>query len=359
MNIMNTKHRIIITAGLLTLTLASAAACSKDCVHEDTDSNGLCDLCSAEVATLAPTTDAPTEAPTAPEVQKVDVSLSIKDQDGTPMAGAVVTLLPENDSGEEEAAPVTADENGNLTVTLPEGKYTVRYDVLPEYVLGIDTSITVTTGMEPVALTVTNNTPNGTPDRPFVVNEDTVPASIPVGANYTYTLFGANNRTVTIVGKDLEVTFKETTYTPDEKGEISFRITSDSPREHIFFTVANKGSETCETTINLASDPGSMDNPIAIESLGESISVNVPKDGMVYYTWKSTAAGTLTVNSADAINNISLNNLTTSQVTNFTQGSETASIAVNEGDVITVVISTVGGDQNAEFQTVTFVLTLA
>ena len=334
--------RYFLIAGLAIL-LVTACACT----------GGTSD---ATTPDTPPATDAPTETPTDTPVVKVDVTLTVQDQDGKPMAESVVTILPAN--GEGESATLTANDQGVITVTLPEGEYTVRFDILPEYVLGIDTTISVKTGMEPVVLEVTDNTPNGTVERPFVVNEDTLTVSIPAGVTYNFTLFGANNRTLTLTDAGAEIIFKDTTYTPDENGLISVRMSTDSPRDHAFFAVTNKSGDEREFHITILSDPGAMDNPIVIENLGENITVNVPKDGMIYYKWTATTAGTLTVTSTDTINNISLNNLTTSRVTDFTQGSETASIPIAEGDVITVVVSTIGGDLNAEFQTVTFMLTL-
>jgi hypothetical protein len=67
----------------------------------------------------------------------------------------------------------------------------------------------------------------------------------------------------------------------------------------------------------------------------------------------------LTVRSTDTINNISLNNLTTSQVSSFTEGKESETLAVSEGDEITIVVSVLGGDKNAEYNPVSFSLTLA
>ena len=92
--------------------------------------------------------------------------------------------------------------------------------------------------------------------------------------------------------------------------------------------------------------------------LGESITANVPQDDMIYYRWTATAAGKLTVTSPDPINNISLNNLANSKVTDFTNGAESVTLEVAEGDTITIVVSVIGGDKQAETNPVTFTLTL-
>ena len=298
------------------------------------------------------TTEAPTEAPAA----KVEVTLTVKDQDGNAMPEAVLTILPASEEG--ESATLTADNEGTVTVTLPEGEYTVRFDVLPEYVLGIDTKITVKAGMEPVALEVIDNTPNGSEERPFVINEDSLTVTVPAGETYHFTLFGGYNRTLHVTDVGAEILFRDQTYAPDENGSIAVRIVTDSPRDHAYVALTNKSGDTREITLTLVSDPGAMDNPIVIETLGEAITANVPQDGMVYYRWTATAAGKLTVTSADPINNISLNNLANSKVTDFTNGAESVTLEVAEGDTITIVVSVIGGDKQAETNPVTFTLTL-
>lgn len=340
------KHiRLIVL--LLTVILAATilVACNGD-APADT---------SPEDTTLSSnvTTEAPTDA--APE--KVNITLTIQDQDSNPMSETVLTILPIDENG--ESATLTADQEGTVTVSLPAGEYTVRYDVLPEYVLGIDTPLTVTSGMEPVVLEVTNNTPNGSVERPFVINEDTLTITVPAGATYNFTLFGGYNRTLIVLDAGAEVTFNEEAFIPNESGEISVRIVTESPRDHAYVALTNKSGETREITLTLVSDPGAMDNPIVIEALNEAITAGVPQDGMLYYKWTATAAGTLTVASADTINNISINNLTTSQVSDFSAGSESVSLTVSAGDEITIVVSVIGGDKQAEFQNVTFTVSLA
>lgn len=328
----------------LAVSLLAVSACDKDTpsdTSEDTTAAG-------EEAT----TEAPTEAPAA----KVEITLTVKDQDGNAMPEAVLTILPASEEG--ESATLTADNEGTVTVTLPEGEYTVRFDVLPEYVLGIDTKITVKAGMEPVALEVIDNTPNGSEERPFVINEDSLTVTVPAGVTYHFTLFGGYNRTLHVTDAGAEILFRDQTYAPDENGSIAVRIVTDSPRDHAYVALTNKSGDTREITLTLVSDPGAMDNPIVIETLGEAITANVPQDGMVYYRWTATAAGKLTVTSADPINNISLNNLANSKVTDFTNGAESVSLEVAEGDTITIVVSVIGGDKQAETNPVTFTLTL-
>lgn len=340
------KHiRLIAVLLVLLLSAMAFVACNGGEPSESTPSD-------TTAEGNGPATEAPTEAPAS----KVEVTLSIKDQDGNPMSQAVITILPATDDG--ESATLTADNEGKISVTLPEGDYTVRFDVLPEYVLGIDTALTVKAGMEPVALEVTDNTPNGSEERPFVIPEDGLTVTVPAGETYHFTLFGGYNRTLHVTDAGAEILFRDQTYAPDENGSIAVRIVTDSPRDHAYVALTNKSGDTREITLTLVSDPGAMDNPIVIETLGEAITANVPQDGMVYYRWTATAAGKLTVTSPDTINNISLNNLANSKVTDFTNGAESVSLEVAEGDVITIVVSVIGGDRQAETNPVTFTLTL-
>ena len=307
-------------------------------------------------AETAPSTEGQTQAETLPPVTKVDVSLSVLDQDGQKVTEATLTILPTMEGG--ESATLSLDAEGKATVSLPEGEYTVRFDLLPEYVLGPDTPLVVTAGMEPVVLSVTDNTPNGSEERPFVINEDSVTVSVPAGATYHFTLFGGNNRTLTLEHADAEITYKDAVHTPDESGRIEVRMSTDTPRDPSFFALTNKGDAAAEFSIRILSDPGTMDNPIEIPALGELITAQVPTDGMVYYQWIATEAGVLTVTSPNEINNISLNNLSTSQVSNFTEGNTTETLEVSVGDVITVVVAVIGGNKTEEYNTVTFTLTV-
>ena len=342
---MKSMRMLLAALLILTLTVGIMAACDRGQTSETTPND-----------TAADVTDASTETPTEAPAAKVDVTLIIKDQDGNPMNEAVVTVLPENEDG--ESATLTANDEGIVTVSLAEGTYTVRFDLLPEYVLGMDTVITVTAGMEPVALEVTDNTPNGSVDRPFVISEDSVTITVPAGVTYNFTLFGGYNRTLTVKDAGVEILYKDETIVPDANGEIAIRIVTDSPRDHAYFALTNKSGDTREITVTLVSDPGTMDNPIVIENMNEIITANIPQDGIMYYKWIATADGTLIVSSADTINNISINNLTTYQVSDFSEGGESVSLSVHAGDEITVVVSVIGGDKQAEYNTVTFTVTL-
>ncbi len=356
------QNRIVYTTLLLGALLLgmSLASCRQDpavcTTHTDANTDMVCDVCGQAMPTddtgasdTAEVTETDTEA-----AVEVSVTLTVKDQEGTAMAGAVLDLLREGESS--AAATVTADENGTATVTLTEGTYTVRYQSLPQYVLGYSATVVVESGMEAVLLEVTNNTPNGSTERPFVISDESITVNVPAGEAYCFTLFGGTGRTLIVENAHAEVTYNGTVYPPDENGRIEVRMATASASEHIIFTLKNTADAAEDMTASLYSDPGTMENPFVAKA-GEDIVCEVPKDASVYYTFTATFTGTLQLHTEDVINNISMTNLNTSKTTNFSNGStEPQVIGVNEGDVVSIIVSTVGGDTTLATQTVTFTI---
>lgn len=337
---------------LVSLTATSLVACNSTDTPNETGN-----------AATGTATEGITEAPTSatPETVTIDVVAPIRDQDGATLAGITVHFTCEDANGVPVVTTATSDAEGYVSVTLAEGNYTVSYENLPEGYLGNTTSLEVRSTDSAWRLEVTNNTPNGTEERPFVMSAETMEASIPAGTTYCYYVLGADGCTLTVSvsveNASVEITYKEAVYTPDENGVISVLMSTDSPRDHAYFFVTNKGSEAVSLTMEVLSPEGSWNRPIAVTALGEAITASVPQGGIVYYSWTAAADGTLVVRSSDAINNISINDLTTSQVSDFSQGGESVSLAVKAGHEIVFAVSAIGGDKNAEYQNVTFTVT--
>ncbi len=334
---------------LLVALLLTMSGCNGDapaCTHTDANADGLCDNCQIAMETEATSeTTAPETIPVA-----VQVSLTVQDQSGKLIAGAVLSV--------DGKTPLTTDAEGKATTTLSVGEHTFTFESLPENVLGAATTVTVTEGMEPIVLEVTDNTPDGSTERPFFINEASVTYTFAAGQTYHFTMFSGDRRTFVLEGADVEVELLGLVHTPGETGRIEVPVITDSQRDHVPFSIKNTAAEAREITFRLVTAPGSVDNPIPVEKLGEAITAEVPQEGGIYYSWTATADGTLTVSSSDSINNICINNLTSYAVTSFTDGGESVSIAVKTGDQITVVVSVKGGDKTVDFNPVTFTLTL-
>ncbi len=337
------KHNHL-RAALLSLALAAILLALSACVGSGNPADTTPDTPSDTGETDAPTTSE-TDAPA-----EVALTLSVADQKGSAIPGAVLTVT--NAAGEQKAT-LTTDAEGAATVTLPVGDYTVSFEELPEYHLAGSTTLTVSEGMEPVALTVTNNTPDGSEEHPFFLNTETTTVTFAAETTYYFSLFAGDRRSISIENAaDITVTLNGTAHTPDETGVIRVPLTEDKQQNHLSLAVTSKTAQ--DVTIAITAEPGSTDNPIAAEA-GVDIVVEVPKDTIMYYTFTAEYTGSLTLSTADTINNISMTNKNTSEATNFSNGStEPLEIGINTGDVIIIAVSTVGGDTSLPAQTITF-----
>ncbi len=323
---------ILALAALMATTVAMGACTGDSTTATETTGDTAAD-------TTAATADTESETDGAVDVA---VSLSVKDQHGNAIAGALLRIT--DNALILEAQTVTTDAEGNATLTLPEGSYTVNFDELPAYHLGGMPTVEVKAGMEPVALTVTDNTPDGSEQNPFFVNNESAPFKIPAGATHHFTMFGGEHLTLVIDHPSVELTYQGAVHTPGATGRIELPIVVENPRDHVSYAVKNTGDSEIEVKLELHSDPGSLGNPIAVESIDAPVIAAVPKGGIVYYIWTATADGTVKVTSADETNNISLSNKSTSQTTDFTAGAaESGEVNVKKGEEVLLIIAAVEG----------------
>lgn len=291
-----------------------------------------------EAPTEAPTSDETVPADTTPETDapvEVNCTVTVTDQDGTPLTDLSVTLTPENG----EAITIKTDAVGVSVVSLYTGTYSISYESLPEGYLADDSSLTVAADSTAVTIKVINNISNGTEDRPFPIVDETTTVTIPAGASYTYVMFNATNRILNIENTTLTVTYKTVEYTPDAEGNISVPLTNESPRDPGYFTLNNKGDTDVEATVTVYATPGSMENPYTVESLDEYITAVVPKETTVYYKWVATKSGVLMVTSDTENNHIFMANQTNSTVSYFTDGTHCEYINVTEGDELQIAVA--------------------
>ncbi len=331
------------TAGLLLLSLLAASAVALSSCNEEEPPE----------TTDAPATEAPTQAETQPEetepvteaAVEVECNLTVTDQDGTPISNVTAYLTPKN--GQLSQIAVQTDENGKASVTLLEGTYALTYESLPEGHLPDDTTLIVEEGTTDYALKVTNNIPNGTEDRPFPVTEEVTQVKIPANTSYTYVMFNAMDRTIIIENTTLKINYKSVEYAPDENGTLSVLLTNESPRDPGYFTIVNATDAEVETTVNIISTPGSMNNPYTVEALDTDVTASVPKEATVYYKWTATQTGVLMLTSHSAGNYISMNNLANSTVSYFTNGGAATYLNVTAGDEILISVASKKTDQDS------------
>jgi gliding motility-associated-like protein len=152
-----------------------------------------------------------------PETPDYEVTITVVDENGDPIEGAIVTI-----DGED----YVTDENGQVTIELPDGEYdyTVNADGFEDFtgtitVVGEDVDETVTMTTETHTITIIVVDENGDPiagatvtinGEDYVTDENgQVTITLPDGTyNYTVVADGYHNNggTITVEGEDVEET---------------------------------------------------------------------------------------------------------------------------------------------------------
>ncbi len=334
----NRKFISVLLVGMLVAAMAALAACQPQntCAqHSDINLDGKCDTCGVVIET---------QGTTAPA--KVDVKLAVFNQYGTAMAEAQLSFQA-LDGGVPQT--VVLDASGAGTVSLAPGQYSLSMENLPEYHIPNVSTVTVTAGMGTLELTVTDNTPNGTAERPFFVGDDEKVHHFAANEELWFHVRSGADRSVVLQHPNIQVTVDGKVLTPDEDGRITIRSTEGDTRDYIYFQIKNLDSSEQDIKVTLQADPGTSQNPYMVEALGQAVTAQVPADGAVCYKFVATAAGTLVLTTPTANSSISMNNMTTYQDTGFSGGLDTISLAVNAGDEILITVSTTGGAGEVEF----------
>ncbi len=306
----------------------------------------LCVLAVMSLAMTACTPDNPTNGPeqtdplgsssTTYVPKDVTVSIHVKNQYGT----ATKVKLTIRSKATDDVFPVETDDKGAASVILLEGEYMVYFEEVPENHLGNDVQLTVKAGMQPVALEIIDNTPNGTKERPFPVQEESKSYHFASNETFHFSVRAGVGRTIVINNANAEVVFQEVTFTPDADGKIEIRLQAEDPKTVLYFAVTNKSAEEQDIEIVPMTDPGTRDNPFELEALDVPVTALVVGESGVYYRWVATKTGTLVVNCENTNNNISMYNHNTYAATSYSNGAASISLKVNEGDVILIEITT-------------------
>lgn len=284
---------------------------------------------------------------------QTDYTVELSVFGGEKISGIDITLT----QGETEVATGKTDENGQFSGVALEGDYTVELGLLPEeYGYLFNRMIDVSLSKNDPVIEVEIG--SQTCPRLFVAGE-TGKADFVLPANTThyYVVSRPMGRPLVIEDEGVEVIYGGNTYAPQD-GKISITFASEETNSFAveYFAVANKTDAEKTVTLCLYEERGSSAKPIYIENLGETLTATVQTGKIVYYTYTATGTGTLTVESATAGNSLYMFNANTQEVT--AQQGNSVSLAVNEGDVISVQI-TVDDTVEAEETQVQFSLSFA
>ncbi len=305
-------------------------------------------------ATTAPTTQPTEPAPTVPTVKDVTVKITVKNDNGALVPDVEMRILP---NGSEEGITAKTDANGYVEVTLKEGEYTIRYEMLPGMHVGEDTALSVKEGMEAVTLELIDGTPDGSEDKPYLLVGENAIYSFAAGQTLHFSIRAGEGHTIQISGYFVEVNYEGLTYTPNPAGIVELKLSSGLPSDTLNFSITNKGEEAVELELVFvqAAADGTFENPIVIENLGEFTALCMGWD-FVYYTYEATQDGVFVFTCDDENNYTVLENRNTYAMTEAEAGLKRITIDVKAGEVICVQVSAYneveGGDE------ITFTVTM-
>ena len=320
--------------------------------HVDSDLNGECDVCSEPYCAEHVDVNGDSVCDICrDEIPKTSIqyTIIIKDEDGEVVPNIEITL---NQHGEVKDTKVSGAQ-GEITGEVSEaGKYIVIFTSLPENWYSVDnySEITINKTSNTFELTVVDNTPNGSVEKPFPSeNAETGEAAkvvFPAGQTYNFTTKGAA-RYFVIYNANATLIYKDVEYTPDENGVIKVLFEATETTKPVLFQIVNTANEDNEISITFEAIKGTQENPYAVSLEGEQT---------VYYSFVSEINGILMVKSPNVENNIELYNTSSYVVSNTTNGKQTTYIPVKAGDNVRIAIGLISDTEAAE---ISFTLTVS
>ena len=185
---------------------------------------------------------------------------------------------------------------------------------------------------------MTDNNPDGSPERPFYVSDKETEITIEAGQELYFNYRGSTVKQLVLNSDKLSVTYNGQTYEA-QNGAIEFYVTPEIG-EMSLFSVKNISDETVTETLWLISSLGSYDNPMILESM--SATASVPAEGSVYYSWTATKDGVIVLTVENPGNNfVDITRIISHDVPIISEAGENkAYMLVKAGEQVTLCAST-------------------
>ena len=313
---------VVIVAVILIVALGGKKCKS----HVDADDDYKCDSCGVNF-------DDGDEAPAPTGVQ---VTFTVKLDNGSSVSGVKFTL-----SRGEKSYTLTSGADGNVTQLLDLGAYSIEYDYesLPTYCSPDTFGFKVEEGTTEVTLTIVDNQPDGSANKPFFISENETEITLAPGQEIYYNYRGSTEKYVFVYNSGAVINYNNESFAAVDgiastllKPEaIAGKVTS--------FSIKNNTDAEFTATMELIAPLGAMENPIVLSD--KSGSASVTPEQIVHYRWTADKAGVLVLTSSTARNSISLTKILENDISIITQtdGSSAAYISVAVGDVINLAVS--------------------
>ncbi len=350
---------LLMIGAMLSLFACSEEVPQPSCTaHTDANEDGKCDTCSAEVELDVCDDHIDTDGDNLCEicgavcVDPIAVTITLKDENGGAMKDISLTLVFDG----EEVLNTTTDAEGCVKAELLPGKYMVWFEGLADgwYVEGNMSEVEFSSDVLSHDFTAIDNNPDGSEEKPYYVGDEIVELSMAPGETYHCFARGTSTRYLVVEGSMAKIVYEGNEYLP-ENGVIRVLVKgAEDTNSTMPFTVTNTGSTEGGVTIYFESLPGTQGKPYQAQA-DQTITIQVPAEDAVYYTYTATESGYLVLTSTSADNNIMMYNTTTYVVTSYTDGARCLYLPVNAGDTVSITVSSKGA---AEVNTVEFSLHL-
>ena len=181
----------------------------------------------------------------------------------------------------------------------------------------------------------------------YLSDDMTYDVTVGAGEYAQYNVWWMIDMTLSIKSEDAYLIFNDVVYWP-ENGVIDFELYYENPRDRTTpctIYIGNCGSQEAVFTIQFATLPGTMMNPVKINTGTFTTELKEGNDQGYYYLYTATASGTITitVDSASSACYVELYNLSSYECPRIetSNGVTTISISVKAGDQVRVNIGIV------------------
>lgn len=145
------------------------------------------------------------------------------------------------------------------------------------------------------------------PDTPVEIGGKLSFDTVDIGMNemVLYHVYRVGRTTLSIKNENAYVVYNGRTYTPNGSGYIYISIPDDYPNVPAIMQIGNSGVDFESFEVNFYYPAGSYENPHDYK-LGETVTTEIKagNDQGVFYSWKASSAGTLTLEFAETQNDV-------------------------------------------------------
>lgn len=290
--------------------------------HVDADDNLKCDNCGVAF-----------EDGFEANTSGIKITLSVLD--GGAVAGAEIYFT----RFDTVYTAVTGDD-GSVSLEMESGEYTIgyNYDTIPEGCAPNEYTVKVDSDITEINLTLIDNNPDGSAEKPFYLSENETEISIEAGEEMFFNYIGSVEKHLVINSDALTVNYNGQIYEAQD-GVIDIFITPEIGTVTVF-SVKNTSDAAVTEIIYLVALLGSFDNPITLDQ--SSVTATVPAEGSVYYSWTPDKDGILVLTVESGNNSsVGVTRILENDIPIFSQSDEgSAYMLVKAGEAVSLCAST-------------------